>query len=286
MVTLVNMSSRAADDVAALLSDVPEGSPYRKWTGAHWRLVELADLAELGADVPRAQVEPLIEAELAWLLGEWHTSRIVEVAGRMRRCGSQEGNALYAASVLGFVDDPRVVRLRDRLIAWQWADGGWNCDRRPHIERSSFNESVTPGLGLAAFARATGDDEARAAAQRVAELLLESRMLLSRRTGKVVNATWAVPHYPPYWHYDVLQGVRLLDAVGRLDDPRAAPAIDALEASRRRVKHGGPDGYGGPSWATSRQPGALQRGRGAVNWMLTTRVDALLAAHQGAAQSA
>ena len=48
---------------------------------------------------------------------------------RPRRHASMEGNAVYAFSRLGFADHPCTRRLVEALIAWQWPDGGWNCDR-------------------------------------------------------------------------------------------------------------------------------------------------------------
>jgi hypothetical protein len=79
------------------------------------------------------------------------------IRGRARRCASQQGNALYAAVVLGLLDE-RGRRLARLLLRWQWPDGGWNCDRRPEAATSSFWESLIPLRGLAAYARATGDE--------------------------------------------------------------------------------------------------------------------------------
>ncbi len=65
---------------------------------------------------------------LQWLTSEFHRSKIKAIDGRVRRCGSQEGNALAVCSRLGLIDDPRVQYLAESLIKWQWPDGGWNCD--------------------------------------------------------------------------------------------------------------------------------------------------------------
>jgi hypothetical protein len=176
------------------------------------------------------------------------------VNGLTRRHASMEGNAVYAFSRLGFADHSSTRRLVEALIEWQWPDGGWNCDPRRTAHRSSFHESVTPALGLAAHAQQTGDAAALAAAHRTAELLLQHRLVRSHRTGEPIHPSWTRPHYPPYWHYDVLQGLRLLHALDRLDDPRASDALDMLEDSRRR------DGtFAGPQWASRTQPAVLDR---------------------------
>jgi hypothetical protein len=258
------------DPVDTLLQ-FPDVHPYRKWWGTHWRLVELADL-----DVPVSpeRLRPGIDQEVGWLLPALDEAPSGRDDGRPRRHASIEGNAVYALARLGFADCPSTRRLVDALVAWQWPDGGWNCDRRRTASRSSFHESVTPALGLAAYAQRTGDEAARAAADRTAELLLRHRLFRSERTGEPIHPSWTKPHYPPYWHYDMLQGLRLLHALGRLDDSRASEALDLLRRSRRR------DGtYAGPSWASKQQPAALQRDT--YRAMLTSRAEDILQASAG-----
>ena len=240
----------ARDSVEELLQ-FPDAHPYKKWWGTHWRLVELADLE---AAIPPERLKRGIDAEVAWLRSGVDDPPIGDEDGRPRRHASMQGNAVYAFSRLGFADHPSTRRLAGALIAWQWPDGGWNCDRRRTAHRSSFHESVTPALGLASYAQQTGDDAARAAADRTAELLLQHRLFRSRQTGEPINTSWTKLHYPPYWHYDVLQGLRLLHALDRLDDPRASEALDLLEGARRR------DGtFSGTQWASKQQPAVLDR---------------------------
>jgi hypothetical protein len=255
--------------VSALL-DFPDAHPYAKWWGTHWRLVALADL-----DVPQeaSSLQKGIEQELEWLTSRRHRERICTIDGLVRRCASQEGNAVYACSKLGFASDDRVRLLVHSLLEWQWPDGGWNCDVLATGRRSSFHESVTPALGLAAYHNVTGDADALAGARRAAELLLEHRLFKSRRSGKPIHPSWTQPHYPPYWHYDVVQGLRLIEVVGLLRDPRSQDALDLLQAARRR------DGrFSGPAWWSAKQPDAVDWGRGPENEMLNLRVETLLRA--------
>ena len=236
------------DHVDTLLQ-FPDAHPYKKWWGTHWRLVELADL---DTSIPAERLQRGVDQEVAWLVST--VGDRCTVNGLSRRHASMEGNAVYAFSRLGFADHPGTRRLVEALIEWQWPDGGWNCDRRRTARRSSFHESVTPALGLAAYAQQTGDKAAGTAAVRTAELLLEHRLFRSHRTGEPIHPSWTKPHYPPYWHYDVLQGLRLLHAVDRLDDPRASDALDLLQGSRRR------DGtFSGRQWASTTQPAVLDR---------------------------
>lgn len=219
--------------VASLLSGQrPDGSfgvhPYRKWMGAHWRLVSLVDLGVSVADAPS-----LLDAAgtvLDWLHGDQHRSQIRTINGLTRRCASQEGNALYVCSRLGLATDPRVAQLADDLILWQWPDGGWNCDVDASGGRSSFHESLPAAKGLHAYWSASGDPAARAAAERTAELLLAHRLFKSSSTGRPIDPRWLKLRYPEFWHYGILPALLLLSRMGLSGDPRAVEAGDVLRS--------------------------------------------------------
>jgi len=241
--------------------------PYRKWTGAHWRLVSLVELG-IPAGEPRAL--RAAHTVLDWLTGREHRSSVVTVDGLVRCHASQEGNALAVCSRLGLGRDPRVELLADSLVRWQWPDGGWNCDVRAHGPRSSFPESLAPAWGLFEYWQATGESDARAAAFRTAELFLEHRLFRSLRTGEVIRRDWLALHYPPYWHYDILQALLVLSRMRLTGDPRCSDALAVLERRRR------PDGrwQAGAYWW---KPPGTQRGtvevvdwgRSAPNEMIT-----------------
>lgn len=205
--------------------------PYAKWSGAHWRLVSLVELG-IPAGEPRALAAA--ETVLAWLTGAGHRKGMTTVAGRVRRCASQEGNALAVCARLGLAADPRVELLARSLVEWQWPDGGWNCDRNPEAWRSSFNESLAPMWGLHEYASATGAQWARDAAARTAELFLSHRLFRSLRTGEVIKPTWLDLNYPPYWHYDAAQALLVLWRMGLHHDDRAQEAREVLATKRRK----------------------------------------------------
>jgi hypothetical protein len=243
------------------------GHPYAKWTGAHWRLVSLVELA-IPPGEPRAVA--MAGRVLDWLNSPAHRNRIRTVDGLTRRCASQEGNALAAACRLGLATDDRVRGLARCLVAWQWPDGGWNCDVAASGRRSSFHETLPPAWGLHEYATATGDPAARDASHRAAELLLDHHVFRSTSTGDPIHPSWPVLHYPPYWHYDVLQALVILDRMGFARDPRAIEALEQLE--RRRL----PDGRWRPGAYWWRPPGStggsaevVDWGRGGPNEMIT-----------------
>jgi hypothetical protein len=204
--------------------------PYKKWDGAHWRLVSLVELA-IPAGEPRAVAAA--DQVLNWLTSDEHRARIKVINGRTRRCASQEGNALAVCSRLGMTGDPRVQYLARSLIEWQWDDGGWNCDKNPRAYHSSFYESLAPLWGLIEYHRVTQDKECAQAIERAVELFLRHRLFRSEKTGAVIDDAWLKLHYPLYWHYDILQALLVLSRAGKVRDPRAREALDIVEGKRQ-----------------------------------------------------
>jgi hypothetical protein len=224
--------------VKQLLSDRDEGgkipcSPYDKWFGAHWVLSILADLEYPKAD---ERLKPLMEQCYQLWLSKEHEKHILVINGRTRRCASQEGNCVYYSLALGLADE-RTEELVARLIRWQWPDGGWNCDKMPDASKSSFHETLIPLRGLALFAKSTGDPKARQAAARAGEVFLQRRLFLRLADGTLMNKNFILLHYPGYWHYDILFGLKVLAEAGFLDDSRCNEALDVLE--RKQLPDGG-----------------------------------------------
>jgi hypothetical protein len=154
--------------------------PYRKWTGAHWRLVSLIELGMAKGD---RRGTAAAEQVLKWLCSQQHREYIKKVNGLTRRCASQEGNAVGVCTRLGLASDSRVQGLARSLVEWQWPDGGWNCDPRPEAHHSSFNESLAIMWGLIEYSRVTGDKDSLDAAHRTAELILRHKLFRSETNG-------------------------------------------------------------------------------------------------------
>jgi len=218
---------------ALLAGQRPDGgfgvNVYAKWGGAHWRLVSLV---ELGVPAGEPRCVAAAETVLDWLTGKGHRSRIATIDGLVRRCGSQEGNALAVCCRLGLSDDPRVRLLAESLVEWQWPDGGWNCDKKATGYRSSFNESLPPMWGLHEYWVATGEPAAKEAAHRTAELLLEHRLFRTLSSGEPIRPSFVAMHQPPFWHYDFFRALVVLARMGRAGDPRAADGLQLLEERR------------------------------------------------------
>jgi hypothetical protein len=205
--------------------------PYRKWAGAHWRLVSLVELG-----IP-AGYGPAVRAAEA-VLDHWaavdRLAGVLVVDGRRRMHASQEGNAVAVACRLGLAGDDRVARLVEHLVAGQWPDGGWNCDRHRTARRSSVHETLPALWGLHEYATATGDTRSRQAASAAAEVLLARHVAFAAGTDRPLHRSVVDLHYPPYWHYDVLQALVVLDRAGYRDDPRTRGARQVVAGKQRR----------------------------------------------------
>jgi len=202
--------------------------PYYKWMGAHWVLSVLADLGYPKGD---ESLRPLMDQAYNWLLSEKHAKHIRLIDGRMRRCASQESNAVYYSLKLGLADT-RTDELTARLMKWQWPDGGWNCDKRPEVNKSSFMESLIPMRALALYAQKSGDKHALRSSELAAEVFLKRNLYLRLRDGGIMDEHFVLLHYPCFWHYDILFALRVMAEAGFINDPRCQLALDLLESLR------------------------------------------------------
>jgi hypothetical protein len=255
---------RSSDRVRTLLSKrtaagtIP-GHPYRKWYGSHWVLAALADLGYPPGD---ESLIPLREQVYGAWLSPTHIRNVPAIEGRPRRCGSQEANAAWALMMLGLHDE-RTEELIRNLLKWRFPDGGWNCDRRPEADTSSFHETHLPVRALALWGKLQGDEEALEAARQAAEVFLCRRMFRRRRDGVVMTDWFLTLKYPHYWVYDVLAGLRAMAEADLITDPRCEEALDWLES--RRLPEGGFPADGRLYRLTARRDG-VGWARSLVDW--------------------
>lgn len=223
-----------------LSTTIPDA--YAKWQGPHW---VLGALAEIGHPPGARNLIPLREQVLDRWLDESYDLEISAaygqrgvplLAGRYRAHASQQGYALWFLLTLGLADD-RCHRLADLLLRWQWPDGGWNCDRHPEAATSSFFETLLPMRGLWLYGTTYDSAPAKKAAQAAAEVFLTRRLAYGAQSGTLIRGEFAKLHFPLYWHYDILGGLKAMAELGLVADPRCADALDLLESARL------PDGW-------------------------------------------
>ncbi|MCW5876409.1 MAG: hypothetical protein KIS85_05940 [Anaerolineales bacterium] len=240
--------------VAALLSKVDKqgrlkAKVYAKWQGAQWVLMTLADI---GYPCGMKWLQPTADE----VMGAWLTERYFQefaaeskpdaykklrkaiplMQGRHRVCASQQGNALYAVLALG-LEDERIHQLAERLLHWQWPDGGWNCDKELDADTSTFIHTLWAMRGLHLYAQHTGDPKAARAVTRAAEVFLTRKLYKRVRDGRVIREEFIKLHYPLYWHYDILAALKVFAEIGMTGDPRLQDALALLK--EKELPYGG-----------------------------------------------
>jgi hypothetical protein len=218
------------------------GRVYAKWQGVHWLMATLADIGYPSGD---RRLHPLRDQLQEHWLGErfyrdfpaasraqaYAREGVPVMEGRHRRCASQQANVLWSILKLG-IANRRTHDLVERLLYWQWPDGGWNCDKKPQACRSSFMESILPMRALALYGRLHDHEAAQCAATRASEVFLRRRLYLRETDGTVIHREFTQLHYPLYWHYDILHGLKVMAECGFIRDARCRPALELLAAKR------------------------------------------------------
>lgn len=210
-----------------------EPHPYQKWMGPHFTLISLAEICYPPGD---RSLLTLRDRFYHWLTDEHHfapphTRVIPGQENRVRRCAGQEGYAIWYSLKLGLADE-RTDAMVERLIGWQWPDGGWNCDIRPEARISSFHESLIPVRALALYGTQRKHRRALAAAARAAGIFLERGLFRSRRTGEIIDTDFLLLQYPHFYPYNILFGLLVMGEAGFIRDPRCGEALDLLESKR------------------------------------------------------
>jgi hypothetical protein len=229
---------KKSDRVKMLLSERNSSGeipyhPYKKWSGAHWVLSVLADLGYPPGD---ESLSPLKYQVYDWLFSEKHQDSIKSINGRVRRCASQEGNALYYLLKLGIADE-NTEKFAEKLLEWQWPDSGWNCDKNPAARKSSFYESLIPMRALLLHARLKNNKESNSAAMKASEIFLKRGLFRTIHDGSVIKDEFIRLRYPRYYYYDILFALVVLAENDLLNDKRCGEALNLLES--KRLANGG-----------------------------------------------
>ena len=256
---------------------VSSGDIYDKWQGGHW---VLASLADLGYPSGEKEIKTAVKQLLVFWLNEFYKKEFIAKSkadarkkygvpilnGRYRRCCSQQGNALYSALKLGFKEDDRVHELKKLLLKWQWPDGGWNCDKNPDADTSSFMESLIPMRSLILYSQTFKDKIAEEASKKAAEVFLIRKLFKEKSTGKIINREFPLLHYPLYWHYDILGCLKVLAEGNFICDKRCSEALDLLEG--KQLEDGG---FPAESKYYTKVSNQISLGADYINWGGTSK---------------
>ncbi len=211
---------------------------YSKWQGAHWILITLADLGYPKEDPKIMNMAKQVSDY--WLQERYYKEFVSDnkadcykhkavpiINGRYRTCASQQGYTLYAMLKLGLLHD-NVHRLKERLLKWQWPDGGWNCDKNPHAKTSTFIHTLYCMKGLFMYAKLMNDKESYQRAMRAKEYFLKRQLYIKKTTNEIIKQDFIKLHYPLYWHYDILGALKAFAEFDLIDDSRCQKALNLL----------------------------------------------------------
>ena len=98
------------------------------------------------------------------------------------------------------------------LVETQLPDGGWNCEFGEwgvKINHSSFMSTIEPLWAFSALDRSLWPQGSKEVVERAAEFMLMHRLYKSDRTGKVIDEEWTRLHFPLFYFYDILHGLRV-----------------------------------------------------------------------------
>ena len=190
---------------------------YRpKYTATNWMALILSDL---GLTKENGQVRKAADL----FLKQWLARPPLPNIFKDEVC--IVGNTARMLTRFGYVDDPRVAKLFDRLVKDQKDDGGWHC-----FESSEGTLDCWEALGaFAALPRSKRTRSIKNAIQRGAEFYLERRLF---DEGKKYSP-WLRFHYPNHYYYDLLVGLDVITRLGYGGDRRLSPALRILKQKRR-----------------------------------------------------
>lgn len=170
------------------------------------------------------------------------------------------GNMIRTLLVLGYQNDERVRNAIAWLPEQQLDDGGWNCDfPEKRVKHSSFMSTIEPLWAYSEIPRAKWTRKMKQSIDRGAEFLLMHRLYKSDHHHWNHSLPFATSfHFPMYYFYDALHGLRVITKLGYGDDERVRDAVHLILSKRS------PDGKWLLEGDWSREPEAQKNKRKAV----------------------
>ncbi len=229
--------------IAALTGDLETWPPDKPLSKAYdpkdsiWKLNTLADFGLRRDDKRIAAIAKRVLAAQAedggFLHGgfdhtqSWHTRPYICISHVMT----------YALTRFGYLDDPRLQKAYEQLIAWQRLDGGWHPNKLnlPGNEREAEPSCPFGTVNVLRAIVVNPDLHQSDAATRAVEFLLdcwERRAEPYRPVGFGIGTTWDKVQYP-FVQYQLLKTVdTLVQAPAAHQDPRFREMMERLKGKQ------------------------------------------------------
>jgi len=209
---------------------------WPKWQATVWNLILLAEFG-LSGDHPQVKkgceffLETMDAQDRSWPPPEYPDGDLRGYRLVWEPCVT--GNMARTLVEFGYQDDPRVGEMFEWLVKEQFADGGWNCEgggRDKQTKHSSFMSTIEPLWAFSALEPSGWPKGGREAVTRGCEFLLMHRLYKSDHTFQTINEEWTKLHFPLFYFYDILHGLRVLTALESADDKRTFDAKELLKS--------------------------------------------------------
>lgn len=210
---------------------------WPKWRASVWQLILLAEMGVPGNDLK-------IHAACEYFLNiamkqdkSWPPPNL-PFPGLYRQLWEPcvTGNMARTLVEYGYGDDPRVVEMLTWLLETQLPDDGWNCEIGTwgkEVNHSSFMSTIEPLWAFSALDPSRWPKGAKDAVSRGCEFMLNHRLFKSHRDGRVIDEEWTKLHFPMFYFYDILHGLRVLTSLGYGHDERVNDALELLLSKRQ-----------------------------------------------------
>ena len=214
----------------------PEDCYWPKWSATVWNIILLG---EMGISPSHPSVMAGCEYILNTAMSQdksWPPkSQSGPESYRLLWEPCVTGNMARTFAVFGYGRDPRVQSMFEFLVKTQLPDGGWNCEYGEwgvKISHSSFMSTIEPLWAFSALDQSLWPKGSKEVVERAAEFMLVHRLYKSDRTGKVIDEEWTRLHFPLFYFYDILHGLRVLADLGYGGDERISDPLQLIKQKR------------------------------------------------------
>ncbi|MBK9401440.1 MAG: hypothetical protein IPN36_11465 [Bacteroidetes bacterium] len=204
-----------------------------KWISTHYTLLDLRNL-NLRAD--NKMVQETIELVLK-------TSRAGDGGIRLGPSTSFYSDVCVNGMFLNYASyfkthEKKLHTVVDSILNERMPDGGFNCrSTRSGAVHSSLHSSLSVLEGFTTFQKAGNRYQSvhiQQAIKSAIEFILQHRLFLSDRTGKIISNDFLKFTYPCRWKYDILRALDYFQFAGVKWDSRMEPAINVLFSKRNK----------------------------------------------------
>ncbi len=218
----------------------PEDCYWPKWRATVWPLILLAEMGLPGND-PRIRnaceyfLKMAMSQDGSWPPPDYPEGDLTGYRLLWEPCVT--GNMARTLVQFSLGEDSRVREMFEWLIRTQIPDGGWNCDAGhwgTAVHHSSFMSTIEPLWAFSALDPGHWPKGGKEAVARGCEFLLVHRLYKSDHSFRIINEEWTRLHFPMFYLYDILHGLRVLTALGYGRDERTSDARELLLSKRLR----------------------------------------------------